>query len=178
MHFLWGRMDKDERERLVADLESGRQTLLDALKGVTEDVAAQIPPGKWSILECVEHLAVSEDYLFSQITASHSSPVPVVNEKREALIVARGMDRTKPVPSPEVGKPAGRFSTLAEAVESFLASRERTLRFVENCSEDLRSKLTTHPIIGSVNCHETLLMIAVHPKRHSEQIKEIKNLAS
>ena len=161
----------------MADLESGRRVLLDTLNGVTEDVAARTPPGKWSILECVEHLAVSEDYLFSQIGASHSSPVPVVNEKRENLIVARGMDRTKPVSSPEVGRPAGRFSTLAEAVRSFLATRERTLRFVENCGEDLRSKLTTHPIIGSVNCYETLLMIAVHPKRHAEQIKELKKLA-
>jgi len=96
-------MDKHEKEKLVADLESGRQTLMDVLKGITEDLAARTPPGRWSILECVEHLAVSEDYLFSQIAVSHSSSVPVVNEKREALIVARGLDRTKPVSSPEVG---------------------------------------------------------------------------
>ena len=170
-------MDKHEKEKLVADLESGRQTLMDVLKGITEDLAARTPPGRWSILECVEHLAVSEDYLFSQIAVAHSLPVPVVNEKREALIVTRGLDRTKPVPSPEVGRPAGRFSTNAEALWSFLASREQTISFVENCSEDLRAKLTTHPIIGGVNCYETLLMIAVHPKRHAQQIKELKKLA-
>jgi hypothetical protein len=167
-------MEKSEKEQLIADLEGSRQDLLDSLRGVTEDVAARTLPGRWSILECVEHLVVSEDYLFSQITASHSSPVPVVNEKREALIVARGADRTKPVASPEVGRPAGRFATLADAVQSFLTSRQQTIRFVENCGEDLRSKLTTHPLIGSVNCYEILLMIAVHPKRHAEQIKEIK----
>jgi hypothetical protein len=167
-------MEKYEKEKLVADLESGRRILLDALNGVTEDAAARNLPGRWSILECVEHLVVSEDYLFAQITASHSSPVPMVNEKREALIVARGADRTKPVASPEVGRPAGRFATLADAVQSFLASRQRTIHFVENCDEDLRSKLTTHPLIGNVNAYETLLMIAVHPKRHAEQIKEIK----
>jgi DinB superfamily len=167
-------MEKYEKEKLVADLESGRQMLLDALNGVTEDVATRTLPGRWSVLECVEHLVVSEDYLFSQIVASHSSPGPVLNEKREALIVARGADRTKPVSSPEVGKPAGRFSTLADAVNGFLASRQQTIRFVENCTEDLRSKLTTHPLIGNVNCYETLLMIAVHPKRHAEQIQEIK----
>jgi hypothetical protein len=33
-------------------------------------------PGKWSILECVEHLAVSEDYLFSQITVAQHSDTP------------------------------------------------------------------------------------------------------
>jgi hypothetical protein len=167
-------MEKYEKEKFLADLEGGRQTLLNVLNGVTEDVATRTLPGRWSVLECVEHLVVSEDYLFSQIVASHSSPVPTRNEKREAVIVARGADRTKPVASPEVGKPAGRFATLADAVQSFLASRQQTIHFVENCAEDLRSKLTTHPLIGSVNCYETLLMIAVHPKRHAEQIKEIR----
>ena len=163
-----------EKEKLLADLESGRQALLDVLSGVTEEMAARTPlPERWSVLQCVEHLAVSEDYLLAQIIASHSG-VPMVNEKREELIVARGLDRTRPVPSPEVGRPAGKFSTLAEAVGHFLASRERTIRFVENCEEDLRSKLTSHPIIGTANCQEMLLMIAVHPPRHVKQIEEIK----
>jgi hypothetical protein len=168
-------MEAHEKQKLLADLESGRQALLDVLSGMTEDFAGRTPAhGRWSVLECVEHLAVSEDYLFGQIVAAQSGE-PMVNEKREALIVARGLDRTRPVQSPEVGRPAARFATLAEAVRGFLASRERTIRFVENCGEDLRAKLTTHPIItGSVNCQEMLLMIAVHPHRHVKQIEEIK----
>src|ERR1039458_2550282 len=71
------------------------------------------------------------------------------------------------------GRPTGRFATLAEAVESFLATRERTVRFVETCDEDLRSKPMTHPLMGIVNCHEALLSIAVHPRRHALQISEI-----
>lgn len=169
-------VERDEKERVLADLESGREALLDVLTGVTEDVAVVSPvPGKWSVLECVEHLAVSEEYLFGQIEASHASEVATLNEKREALIVARGLDRTRTIESPEVGRPAARFSTLAEAVQSFLAARERTVRFVESCGEDLRAKSTWHPIVGIVNCHETLLMIAVHPHRHARQIAEIKS---
>src|SRR5712692_7994446 len=125
-------MEAHEREKLLTDLENGRKALLNALSGVTEDVAARTPaPGKWSALECVEHLAVSEDYLFSQIAASCHSHAAMVNKDREALILARGADRTRPVESPEVGRPAGRFSTLREAVQRFLASRERTIRFVQ-----------------------------------------------
>ena len=30
------------------------------------------------------------------------------------------------------------------------------------------------PIIGTVNCFETLLMIAAHPLRHANQIEEIR----
>ena len=73
-----------------------------------------------------------------------------------------------------MGRPTGRFDTLAEAVESFLATRERTVRFVETCDEDLRSKPMTHPLMGIINCHEALLSIAVHPRRHASQIREIR----
>lgn len=160
---------------MLVDLEKGRKALLDALSGVTEEIASSSPaPGRWSVIECVEHLAIAEDYLLSQIAASCYSDAAVINKNREALILSRGLDRTRTVQSPEGGRPTGRFATLGEAMQYFLASRDRTVRFVENCSEDLRSKLTSHPILGTVNCHENLLMMAVHPLRHSKQIEEIK----
>ena len=168
-------MEAHEKEEILAGLENGRKALLDVLSGLTEEVAARSPaPGKWSVLECVEHVAISEDYLFSQITASRYSHTATANKDREARILSRGMDRTRPGQSPEVVRPTRRFSTLREAVQHFLASRERTIGFVENCGEDLRSRLTSHPIVGTVNCYETLLMMAVHPRRHSKQIEEIK----
>jgi hypothetical protein len=168
-------MEAQDRERMLVDLEKGRKALLDALSGVTEEIASSSPaPGRWSVIECVEHLAIAEDYLFSRIAASCYSDAAVINKNREALILSRGLDRTRTVQSPEGGTPTGRFATLREAMQYFLASRDRTVRFVENCSEDLRSKLTSHPILGTVNCHENLLMMAVHPLRHSKQIEEIK----
>jgi hypothetical protein len=116
-------MNEQEKNKILADLQSGRETLSAILSGVTEEDAAWIPaPGKWSILECVEHVAVSEDYLFSQITVAQHSDTSSSNEQREALIVARGLDRTGPVQSPDVGLPAGRFSTLSDAQRHFLGA--------------------------------------------------------
>ena len=106
-------MNAHEKEKILADLDSGRRALVEVLNGVNEETAARIrATGKWSIVECVEHLAVSEDYLFSQILASYSAGAPVVNAKREAPSVERGSDRTRAVPAPDVGKPQSRFSTL------------------------------------------------------------------
>jgi len=168
-------MEALDKEKILADLQSGRKALLAVLTGGTEDAAARIPSaGKWSVLECVEHVAASEDYLFSQIILSQPSDVPMLNTRRETLILTRGLDRTIPVPSPAVGKPAGRFATLSKALQRFLESRERTIRFVEDCVEHLRSKRTTHPIVGAVNCYEMLLIMAVHPHRHAKQLEEIK----
>jgi hypothetical protein len=51
---------------------------------------------------------------------------------------------------------------------------EGACRSVYSCNEERRSKLTTHPIVGDVNCYETLLMMAVHSRRHALQVEEIK----
>src|SRR5215472_18229621 len=168
-------MHPHEKEKLLADLDSGQKVLMDVLRDVTEDEAARSPaPGRWSVLECVEHLAVSEDYLFGQMMASHLSETPMINEKREAMIGAVGLDRNRKMQSPDVGMPSGRFPTLAAALNHFQTTRERTVQFVNASDEDLRRRITSHPILGTVNCYEMLLMIAVHPFRHAKQIEEIK----
>jgi hypothetical protein len=168
-------MHTHARTAILNELASGRDALLEAARGVPEDLAATRPAaGRWSIIECVEHVAVSEDFLLARILQAQSCGAPVVNPKREAAILARGADRTTAVVSPEAGQPAGRFATLADAVESFLAIRERTVRFVEACDADLRAQPANHPLLGTINCHEALLLIAVHPRRHGLQIREIR----
>jgi len=167
-------MQTDEKAVILNELELGRDAFLEAVRAVPEDLAATSPaPGRWSVVECVEHIAVSEDFLLTGITQAKPSGAPVVNARREAAILARGADRTNPLISPEVGRPTGRVTTLADAIESFLAVRERTIRFVEACEEDLRAEPMTHPLLGTINCQEALLLIAVHPRRHASQIREI-----
>ncbi len=168
-------MTELERQQILASLEQGRTALLKALQGVSEEMAARSPaPGSWSILGCVEHLVISEDYLFQQIVTSERSPSPLINEKREAVMPIRGLDRKWRMESPPEGCPSGRFPTLSEAVKQFLVYRERTVQFVHDNQEDLRCRITSHPIMGTVNCHEMLLSIAVHCLRHVKQIEEAK----
>jgi hypothetical protein len=163
------------KAEMLTDLKSGRSVLLEAAGGFTEELASRRPaPGKWSALECVEHVAATEKYLFVQIEAAHAADSPMVNERREAAIVARGTDRSNPFPAPEMVQPKGRFATLAEAMACFSAARDRTIIYVDSSSCDLRAMLTTHPLIGTVNCHEMLLIMAVHPRRHAKQIEEIR----
>ena len=168
-------MDEREKIEILDALRRSRQSFLDALNGVTDGLAARSPgANRWSVLQCAEHVAVSEDYLFSLIMQAKDTEVPVVNKSREALILARVADRSRPSISPEAVRPTGRFSTLADAVQHFLASRDHTIWFVEGCAEDLRSKLTTHPLLGPINCHLVLLLMVVHPERHAKQIDEVR----
>lgn len=170
-------MDAKEKMELLKLLDDGGRAVLEAVNGVTEDVAARAPaPGKWSIVQCVEHLAISEDGMFTQTLTAQPVEAAMVNEKRENAILSRGLDRTRSVPAPEIAKPAGRHSTLDAALRHFLATHERTRRYVETYDGDLRRQLTSHPLVGVVNCYENLLMIAMHPLRHAQQIEECKLL--
>ncbi len=116
---------------------------------------------------------MGEAYMLAQVENATRLEAAVVNSARERAILERGTDRTTRFESPDVAKPAGRFATLREAFDHFDASRTRALKLVENCSEDLRARLAHHPVIGDVNSYETLLLMTVHPLRHTQQIREI-----
>jgi uncharacterized damage-inducible protein DinB len=167
-------MHIEDRTEILANLKSGPKALLEALGGITEEVAKRSPgTGRWSILECVEHVATAEEYLLHQISTAKPSEIPQVNIAREAAIVERGMDRTRRIKAPEVATPKNRFPTLKDALRHFQTTREKTIRFVENCLDDPRAMIAHHPLIGAANNYEILLIMAVHPHRHAEQIREI-----
>ena len=165
-----------EKQEILALLDEGQKALALALDDIDEEHAAWKPGNReWSILECVEHLVLAEEYLFSRLEAARPVAGTAANPAREAAILSRGLDRKTRMESPEVGWPHGRFRNLQQAVAKFHEVRTRTVDWV-NCVElDPRSWLTDHPIIkGPVNCYEILLTIAVHPRRHAEQIRLIR----
>jgi hypothetical protein len=168
-------MEIAERQQILALLDEGRTALLTSTKDVSAETASRSPgDGKWSVLGCVEHLATSEDYLFSQIMAATQSQTSLTNETREAKMLRFGADRSRRIESPPEGHPKGTFRSLSDATDHFLQSRKRTMEFVEANQEDLRTKATWHPILCAANSHEMLLSIGVHCLRHVRQIEEIK----
>jgi hypothetical protein len=168
-------MDPNEKSQILAMLEEGRSALVSAVAGLSDERAARVPaPGKWSILGCVEHIGISENYFFSQIIHATVSPNPPINLAREAKMLARGTDRSRRIESPPEGHPAGAYPTLAGAIEHFLESRQRTIEFVRANHDDLRARVTWHPVLKEANCHEMLLSIGLHALRHFKQIEEIK----
>ena len=161
---------------MLENLARGRDALAQAVNGVSEEMAVRRPgEDRWSILQCVEHVAVVEDYLFGQIGVATAADTETTNLRRERLIRERAADRSRKIEAPAEGRPTGRFATLAGAMAHFLEARAGTIRFVECSTGDLRMQVTGHPILGQVNCYETLLMISAHPHRHAGQIAEIRS---
>lgn len=169
-------MKQEDRELILTSLEQRSAELNAALNGVTEAQAARVPgAGRWSILQCVEHVATVEDLLFSLIAGAQCADAPSVNLQREAMILARGADLTNKRESPAAALPHGRFATLRAALEAFRTNRTRTIQFVQANEEDLRARVAVHPLMGLLNCHEILLLAVMHPARHARQIEEIKH---
>ena len=164
-----------EKEALRTALDRGHAALRRALEGVEDDLAARKPAaGGWSILECVEHVVVSEQYLLSRLRIAQRSE-PAADVEREAKIAVRAANRTRRIEAPPESQPPGRYASLRDAVAAFDATRAETVRFLEQFEGDLRCWTTDHPLFpGPVTSMETLIMMAAHPGRHAEQIGEIR----
>lgn len=169
--------DKKDVEQV---LREGSDALSGALAGIDEEAASLRPrPDSWSILDCVEHIALTEMGLLLKLRDAEPAERSHEDRFREARFQALALNRERRIEAPELVLPAQRFPTLAHAFQAFQAARQETLRWLGAFDGDLRSWLTIHPLITRpVNCYEMLLLIALHPKRHSQQIVEIREQLS
>jgi hypothetical protein len=175
---MLGMITDQEREAALALLVRSRTALLNAVEGVTEEQARWKPmPERWSILEYVEHLAISDDALVAMIKRSLESPAaPETEEQRHAreqkireTPMPRGANR-----APAGLQPVARFSSLADAVSAFLAARERTVAYAESTTEDLRSHFASHSVLGPLDAYQWLCANARHAESHSAHVTEIR----
>jgi len=169
-------MLNEDRQSTLTALRESRETLLNALSGVDELTARRAPgEGRWSILECVEHLAAAELLMYAALQRATHSGGELLERTREAALRKRGTDRTQRFNAPEAARPTLRYATLAEATQAWDAVRAKSIAYVESFEGEPREWMTTHPAIsGPVNCFEVLLLIAAHPRRHALQIAEIR----
>jgi hypothetical protein len=169
-------MNEAEKLEVLRKLQTGRDALGEALAGADNAMAARrAPSGGWSILDCVEHVAVTERYLLTRLEAAKLADQPFEKWRREAKIAGLASDRTRRIEAPGQAHPHGRYRTLSDALAAFDAIRAEVVRWVENCGGDLRCMMTDHMLIeGPVTCAEMLVMIAAHPARHAQQIGEIR----
>lgn len=158
---------------LVAVLEAGRKDFLDATCEISaEHASAKLAHKGWSILECVEHVATVEDRYLSWLLNGRTVEARRDAEKEMRLFSAVRSRLTK-VEAPDVLRPRGRFSTLAEAVAAFEAVRERSVELARERGEGLYAVGIKHPYFGKLNGGELIQLIDGHARRHADQIREI-----
>ena len=168
-------MTPETRTETIQLLEDSRNDFESAVSGISEAQAGQRPePGRWSALECVEHVALVEERFLGRLREAVRLPEARIDKRKESDLLARVTDRTTRAQAPDAVLPASRFHSLAQALDEFRAARARTIRFAQESGEELYALGVEHARFGAMNGAEFIRIIAGHAQRHAAQIREVR----
>jgi hypothetical protein len=172
-------INKKERKSGIIKLKDTKEDVLGAIKGLSESqLNYKITPEKWSVKECMYHIAGAEKMLWSMFDGKMKTPanpekrseIKISDEKLMAMI----QDRTAKAQSPEPIQPKNTgFKSSDEAIVDFKKNRAEHIKYLKNTTEDLRNHVIQMPF-GYIDCYQFLLFMASHSNRHTQQIDEIK----
>ena len=169
-------MAPSETIEIIEILERSKEDFHAAASGLPESLANTRPEeNRWSVLECVEHVATVEEIFLKRLAGGEYTEAPPEDKVKEAALAARVVDRSTRRQAPETVVPKGRFASLAEGLERFHAARGRTVQFARERAAELYSLASAHPVFGPLNGVEALTIIAFHSRRHAEQIREVRS---
>jgi len=173
-------LSQHDRDFLMSQMHSSRKEFLDSVAGLTpEQWNFKAAPDRWSIAECAEHIAVSDDFI-SGLVRDQVMKGPAAPEKREQVKVKDEdlpklvAERSQKFKAPEPIAPKKRWADPAEAVAHFKESRDRNIAYVETTQDDLRDHFMPHPAAGMLDGYQWLLLMSGHTERHVAQIQEVK----
>ncbi len=166
------------RERVLTDLETGRQRLLAEVEGFEEPGFSQRPsPGAWSAAHVIEHLARGEGNVARGVRAaaagklnmrrSWSDPLGWLLNRSNVYRVLRvrtvaALDPTEAPPRPEaLARIAATRRELVEAIE-------------QGDGRGIWAFKLRHPRFGPLSMEAMLRFMAYHEERHAKQIGRIR----
>jgi hypothetical protein len=173
-------LSAEERDAALKSLQATHDAFLKSIAGLSEKQWKFKPaPDRWSIAEVSEHIAVSESSIFGyvqkQIVTSAATPEKRAEVKvTDQQILTMVSDRSHKVQAPEFLKPTNRWASREELIKSFEDSRKATMDYVRTTNDDLREHFGPHPMLGTMDAYQWILLISAHSERHTKQIEEVK----
>jgi hypothetical protein len=176
-----GELDNAARKVLLDHLDRSSSEFRDSVKGLTAEQWNYKPAADvWSVAECAEHIALSEDFIREMVESKILTTAPkeraaegkVPDEKVLAMIT----DRSFKAKAPEPLKPTKQFATPEAALVKFQDSRKKTIALAK-ARDDLREHAAPHPAFKELDAYQWLLYLSGHTMRHTAQIREVKENA-
>jgi len=170
--------DKERKDALDL-LSKTEQGVFSSLLGLSEAQLNFKPaPDRWSISDCVKHIAASEKGLWMMVSGNLKQPanpdkrslIKVTDEQVVQMIESR--EKKVKTMAPLEPQNTG-YKSLADAMSSFYIERGKLIEFVSTTNDDLRDHVVTLPP-GSFDCYQMVLFIAAHSNRHTQQIEEVR----
>jgi len=172
-------LSKKERKFAAEQMKSTKAELQDAIKGLNPaQLTYKVSADKWSVQECVYHIAISEKTLWTMLeTSMKAGPTP---EKKKDLkvtdeqVIKMTEDRTNKVKTFSPLEPQNTpYKSLDEALNDFKTTRVAHIKYIKATSEDLRNHFVQMPF-GMLDCYQLCLLISSHTDRHVQQLNEVK----
>jgi hypothetical protein len=172
-------LSKKERKFAAEQMKNTKVELQDAIKGLsTAQLTYKISADKWSVQECIYHIAISEKTLWTMLeTSMKAGPTP---EKKKDLkvtdeqVIKMIEDRTNKVKTFSSLEPQNTpYKSLDQAMNDFKTTRAAHIKYIKATSEDLRNHFVQMPF-GLLDCYQLCLLISSHTDRHVQQLNEVK----
>lgn len=175
-------ISKHDRKYAINLMKESHKDVVKACKGLsTEQLEFKTAPDRWSVKECVYHIASAEKLLWGMFeNAMKVAPNP---EKRTEIkvkdedLVMMVKDRSKKNQAPEPIQPKNTgYKTIDEALSDFKTTRTDHIRYIRTSTEDMRNRVVQMPF-GWIDCYQLYIFIAAHSQRHTMQLNEVKAAA-
>ena len=166
-----------ERKMAVEDLNKTRDRLTSTVDGLSEEqLNFKSSPDSWSIAECVEHLAISENAFDQMLKGAVQTPadpskrdsVKMSDEQLMSIITSR----EKKIKTSEPFEPSGKFGSHEETLEAFISKRDEHIAYVKSTKDDLRNHYGQLPF-GTIDGLQIVLFMSGHTERHVKQMEEV-----
>lgn len=178
-------LTQGDRDFAMSSMQATRKLFLDSVAGLTQaQWNFKSAPERWSIAECAEHIALSEDLISGMGKGTLKKPAEPEKATRgdaarpkDEKLLAGVVDRSHKAQAPEPLQPKQKFATPKEAVEHFRKSRDANIDYIEKTQDDLRAHFAQGPA-GEMDGFQVFLLMSAHTERHTNQIKEVKSDAN
>jgi len=167
----------EERAKAVEHLTQTRDNLINTVSGLSdEQLNFKASPESWSVAECVEHIAISENLIFDMVNQSMQDMADVASPMESTVsdddLLAMITDRSHKVKTSEPFEPTGKFGSFEETLQAFTDKRNEHIDYLQNTEDDLRNHFAQLPF-GTVDSYQVVLFMSGHTERHTKQIEEV-----
>jgi hypothetical protein len=175
---VYTELTQKERDDAAAYFNETQNNLEKALKGLSDNQLKWKPnDSTWSVADCVEHIALSENNLFNWAMGTLKEPANPA--KRSELKLTEDMikkiltDRSFKVKTREGFIPTGQFGDAWKSLEAFKVKRAALITYIKETKDDLRNHFAELPF-GWVDSYQLLIFLSAHTQRHTLQVEEVK----
>ena len=171
-------LTKKERKFAKDHLKETRKELVKTVNGLSaSQLAFKADSTRWSVEDCIKHIAMAEMGLWKTIQDGLSQP-PNPEKRAEIKMtdeqLVKGIqDRSAKFQAPEQLQPKNTpFKSADEALVSFKENRNKLINYVDMTQEDMRNHVINFPV-GLMDAYQLVLLVSAHSSRHTLQIKEV-----